>query len=411
MPECWIALGGNLGSVAETFHRALALLAETPGIAVRAVSSFHRTIPVGSLAGDPYLNAAAGLETDLPPAELLGRLHDVEHRLGRVRTGHWHPRPIDLDLLLYGDAIVHSPALTVPHPHLWYRRFVLDPLVEIAADVVHPEQRCTIQQLRERLLRRPFVCALAGGTETLRTRCRRAIQQAFPEAGCPEWSPTGPEPALLLSLGEPLPAHVPRQFLIDIANPPGNTAPEAAACEAVRAALGTIPPPEHPVPHPLRIAVVSDTHGHLEFTRQAVELIRQRDVAAVLHCGDVGSPAIVPLFADWPTHFVFGNVDYDAGALDRAIRQARQTTHGEFGEIELAGVKIALLHSHDRSRFDAAISAGGYDLVCYGHTHQAEQHVAGRTLVLNPGALYRANPRSFAIVELPDLLVEFVAVS
>jgi putative phosphoesterase len=162
----------------------------------------------------------------------------------------------------------------------------------------------------------------------------------------------------------------------------------------------------------MRIAVVSDTHGHVAHTNAAVRLIRQeKDVQAVLHCGDIGSPAIVPLFADWPTHFVFGNVDYDADLLADAIRAAGQTCHDRFGSIRLGDVQIALLHSDDRNQFDEAVESGEFDLVCYGHTHVAEQHHHGRTLILNPGALYRATPHTFALVELPGLEVRHLAVS
>jgi uncharacterized protein len=161
----------------------------------------------------------------------------------------------------------------------------------------------------------------------------------------------------------------------------------------------------------MRIAVVSDTHGHVGYTTSAVSMIRQENVEAVLHCGDVGSPAIVPLFADWPAHFVFGNVDDDNGPLPEAIRSAGQTCHDRFGSLDLYGVKIALLHSDDFELFDETIESGKYDLVCYGHTHVARQHRVGKTLVLNPGALYRATPHTFAVVELPGLEVRHVIVA
>jgi len=160
----------------------------------------------------------------------------------------------------------------------------------------------------------------------------------------------------------------------------------------------------------MRIAVVSDTHGHVRYTTAATALIRAASVEAVLHCGDVGSSAIVPLFAEWPTHFVFGNVDDDEGPLAEEIRAAGQTCHGRFGSISLAGTRIALLHSDDRRLFEETIESGEFDMVCYGHTHVAEQHHVGKTLVLNPGALYRADPRTFAIVELPELDVRHVPV-
>ncbi len=156
------------------------------------------------------------------------------------------------------------------------------------------------------------------------------------------------------------------------------------------------------------IGVVSDTHGHVEYARQAVRMLESLEVECVLHCGDIGSTLIPPLFADWPTHYVFGNVDWDDDALRQAIEAAGGVCHGQFGAIELASRKIAMLHSHDGQRFHETIASGEYDLVCYGHTHKAEHHPQGPTLVLNPGALYRATPHSLAVVDLPTLTVTSV---
>lgn len=159
----------------------------------------------------------------------------------------------------------------------------------------------------------------------------------------------------------------------------------------------------------MQIGIVSDTHGHMAFARQAVEALRKQPLEAVIHCGDIGGPEIVALFDQWPTHFVFGNVDhYLEGLLAKSIAQAGQNCHGGFGSVEIDGKKIAFLHSDDQVRFRATIQSEEWDLVCYGHTHVAEHHVEGRTLVLNPGAVYRANPRSIAVVTLPALEVEFV---
>lgn len=161
----------------------------------------------------------------------------------------------------------------------------------------------------------------------------------------------------------------------------------------------------------MRIAVVSDTHGHVANAGAAVELIRTERVQAVLHCGDIGSPAVVRLFDEWPAHFVLGNVDHDGDRLGAAIRDAGQSFHDRFAALKLDGVTIALLHSDDQRLFEATIESGNYDLVCYGHTHLAEQHRVDRTLVLNPGALYRATPHTFAVVDLPELRVRHVVVS
>ena len=153
------------------------------------------------------------------------------------------------------------------------------------------------------------------------------------------------------------------------------------------------------------IGIVSDTHGHVKNTRRAVEAMKAYDVELVIHCGDIGSTAIVPLFAAWPTHFVFGNVDGNEGALRRAIESAGQTCHGRFGSLEIGNRKIAFLHSDDSRMFEKTVHSGEWDLVCYGHTHVAEQHAESTTLVLNPGALYRAAQHTVAIAELPSLRI------
>lgn len=151
----------------------------------------------------------------------------------------------------------------------------------------------------------------------------------------------------------------------------------------------------------MRLGVISDTHGHVELTRPAVRMLESLEVDAVLHCGDIGSIAVVELFAKWPTHFVFGNCDEHTDAFAAAIERAGQTCHGMFGELDFDGIKVALLHSHERNRFRDAIDSGHYRLVCYGHTHVAAIDRHGETVVLNPGAIYRASPHSIAVVDLP----------
>lgn len=160
----------------------------------------------------------------------------------------------------------------------------------------------------------------------------------------------------------------------------------------------------------MRIGVISDTHAHIENTQAAVRLLEALEVEAVLHAGDICSPQIPKLLTKWPTHFVFGNCDDDTDGMRAGIEQAGLTCHGRFGDIELAGRRIALLHSDDARRFLQVTTSGDYDLVCYGHTHRAEQHYQGRTLVLNPGALYRATPHTLAIVDLTSMQATIVPV-
>ena len=158
----------------------------------------------------------------------------------------------------------------------------------------------------------------------------------------------------------------------------------------------------------MRLGIASDTHGHVELTRQAIRMLESLEVDRVLHCGDIGSAEIVEMFAAWPTDFVFGNCDFNEAALATAIAAAGQTCHYELGKLEIEGCKIALLHSHDRRTFQAVTKSGEWDLVCYGHTHVAKIEQLGPTLVVNPGAIYRANPHSIAVVDLPGLKATIV---
>ncbi len=142
MLRAYIGLGSNLGNRRRYLERALARLDAEAGIDVVAVSSVRETDPVGYLEQPRFLNAVAALETTLSPRELLDALLGVEGSLGRQRAGpRFGPRTIDLDLLLYGDEQVDEGALTVPHPRLAERRFVLEPLAELAPDLALPDGR------------------------------------------------------------------------------------------------------------------------------------------------------------------------------------------------------------------------------------------------------------------------------
>jgi uncharacterized protein len=152
----------------------------------------------------------------------------------------------------------------------------------------------------------------------------------------------------------------------------------------------------------MRVGIISDTHGQVEATRPALAIFESFEVERVFHCGDIGSSAIVELFERWPTDFVFGNCDTEPRKLRSMISRAGQTCHGEFGDLEIEGLRIALLHSHDRRLFSASIGSGRYDTICYGHTHVASVERRGETLLVNPGAVYRARPRSVAVLELPQ---------
>ncbi|CUB05342.1 MAG: 2-amino-4-hydroxy-6-hydroxymethyldihydropteridine diphosphokinase [Tepidiphilus sp.] len=128
----YVALGANLGEAETTVRAAIAALGRLPGTQLVAASSLYRTAPLEVPEPQPdYINAVARLATTLTPHALLDELLALEARFGRVRPYRWAPRALDLDLLLYGDVVLDTPRLTLPHPRLHRRAFVLEPLLEL----------------------------------------------------------------------------------------------------------------------------------------------------------------------------------------------------------------------------------------------------------------------------------------
>jgi 2-amino-4-hydroxy-6-hydroxymethyldihydropteridine diphosphokinase len=150
----YIAVGANLGDREKNIHAALDLLDMSAGVSVKKVSTLIETPAVGGPPDSPpFLNGAAELKTTLGAHALLHLMLDIEHKLGRDRRIKWAPRTIDLDLLLYGNEILSSAELVVPHPLMHERRFVLQPLAEIAPDVVHPALQMSVRGMVESLQR------------------------------------------------------------------------------------------------------------------------------------------------------------------------------------------------------------------------------------------------------------------
>jgi 2-amino-4-hydroxy-6-hydroxymethyldihydropteridine diphosphokinase len=148
----YIAFGANLGDRQQNIRAALAKLARTDGIELTRVSSFLDNPAIGGPPDSPaFINAVAEIHTTLGSHALLHSLLQIESDLGRTRRDKWAPRTIDIDLLLFGDQIISSQELVVPHPLMHERRFVLQPLAEIAPDAVHPVLQMTIEGLLEDL--------------------------------------------------------------------------------------------------------------------------------------------------------------------------------------------------------------------------------------------------------------------
>lgn len=137
----YIALGANLGDKASVLMKAVKMMDDAPGLTVRRTSSLSETAPLGGPADQPgYLNGVVEIDTTLAPTELLEALQAIENALGRHRAAEqrWGPRTCDLDILLMGDTVLATGALTIPHPRMCERAFVLAPLAEIAPGAAHP---------------------------------------------------------------------------------------------------------------------------------------------------------------------------------------------------------------------------------------------------------------------------------
>lgn len=148
----YIALGSNVGCKRDNMAQAVQLIADLPTTQVVKSSSLYETEPWGKTDQDEFLNQVIEIETALQPEELLHELQNIEIKMGRQRKEKWGPRLIDLDILLYGNEVIDDPQLTIPHPYLRERLFVLVPLAEIGAELQFPDDGATVQEVLSRVL-------------------------------------------------------------------------------------------------------------------------------------------------------------------------------------------------------------------------------------------------------------------
>jgi len=143
----YIGIGSNLGTPGKNCTKAIEKISSAKDIKIISKSSFYQTEPIGGVQQDWFVNSAIEIETDLSPENLLSVLLNLELAMGRIRKEKWGPRLIDLDLLLYGNLILEKKGLTLAHPEIQNRKFVLTPMSEIAGNLIHPTLKKTIKTL------------------------------------------------------------------------------------------------------------------------------------------------------------------------------------------------------------------------------------------------------------------------
>lgn len=151
MAVVYIAMGSNLDQRVTTLELARKQIVKAGGLVLADKSPYYETEPEGPLDQPRFINSVLRLRTDLTPIELLHRLQGIEQALGRRRGVRWGPRTIDLDILLYDDVILKEAGLEIPHPRMHRRRFVMEPLCDIAPEVIHPLFGKTAKELLKRL--------------------------------------------------------------------------------------------------------------------------------------------------------------------------------------------------------------------------------------------------------------------
>jgi uncharacterized protein len=147
------------------------------------------------------------------------------------------------------------------------------------------------------------------------------------------------------------------------------------------------------------IGIVSDTHGKSDLMRQAVSILRQRGMQFLIHCGDVGSLAVVDQMAGIPSALVWGNGDFDRYTLERYAGRLGLQCLGSFGRLELDGKRVAVMHGDDNRMKQRVLNEQKDDYLLLGHTHLRLDERVGRIHVINPGAMHRANPKTVVMLD------------
>lgn len=158
----------------------------------------------------------------------------------------------------------------------------------------------------------------------------------------------------------------------------------------------------------MHIAILSDTHSRYHTVETVLSQLQARNINTVIHCGDIEDAETVWLFQGFTTHFVFGNCDTERASLRQAVHGIGETLHEPFGHVELNGVRIGFVHGDDASLLRELEQSGHFDFLFHGHTHVAAERRAGPTRVINPGALHRARPKSYVVLDLETGEVESV---
>jgi putative phosphoesterase len=159
----------------------------------------------------------------------------------------------------------------------------------------------------------------------------------------------------------------------------------------------------------MKIAILSDTHSRAATVEMALAEIARRGIELIVHCGDIEDGDTVRLFPAH-THFVLGNCDHDQAGIRRAVRGIGATLHEPFGHLPIDGKTLAFLHGDDHRLLHDLVHSDAFDYLFHGHTHIARDEIHGRTRIINPGALHRARPKTFVILDVVTGAVESVHV-